>query len=133
MSTTGPTIIFHGQVIDNKLSLWRAADFERYVKALNGKRIELVLRRHKTQRSSNQNRYFHGVVCKLISEDTGYEVEEVKEILRQKFLLIDEGGFSRCRSTTSLDTAEMAEFTDKCRRWAATQLGVDIPDPGQVA
>jgi hypothetical protein len=42
---------------------------------------ELTIQLFKRSRSSQQNRYERGVACKLLSEATGYEVDEIHEYL----------------------------------------------------
>ena len=51
-----------------------------------GSDVEVVVREIKKTRSSPQNRYYWGVVLKLISEKTGYTREEIHEMLRLLYL-----------------------------------------------
>jgi hypothetical protein len=127
-----PSIPFRGKIQGGRIQLEQREQFAALIQRLDGQDVEVILRKLRKQRSLNQNSYFHGVVLPLISEHTGYETEEVKEILKQMFLLVDDGKYPHCRHTSSLDTAEMAEFTERCRRWAAIELGVAIPDPGEA-
>jgi hypothetical protein len=46
-----------------------------------GRSWEVVVRPFKRSRTSQQNRYERGVACQLLSDATGYEVEEVHEYL----------------------------------------------------
>jgi hypothetical protein len=122
---------FSAEVQDGKIQLYDPEGFEAYIDALNGKRVQITVSVHSPQRSKSQNAYFHGVVCKYIGErlrQYGYEADEVKEILKHKFLLVEkEDGQVFCRPTSSLNTAEFAEFIDRCIRWAAIELNVVIP------
>jgi len=128
------TPILHGIVHAGKLCLDESAErmLQRLIQKFEGKEVEMRLTVVRKNRSLNQNAYFHGVILPLISDHTGYEPEEVKDILKQMFLLIDDGKYPRTRHTSDLDTAEMAHFIDRCIRWAATELNVVIPDPEQV-
>lgn len=123
--------VWHGEVKNGKLDLWRRDAFGKHVASLDG-RVELVIRKHKAQRSSNQNRYLHGVVFALIAEDTGEDADVIKDYLATKFLLVEDTRFPHRRSTADLNTAEMTEFIEQCRRWAATELRINIPSPGEA-
>lgn len=114
--------------------------------ALKAKGVAIVLQceEFKEKRSNPQNRYYHGVVVDLVRrglKDLGWEpkacsAEAVHEMLKREFLTVDEhvkdGVFlKRTRSTTELDTAQFGEYLELCKQWAAENLGVAIPDPGE--
>lgn len=86
-------------------------------------------------RSNPQNRYLWGVVYQLLSDHTGYTIEEMHEICKHKFLrdwvLIAKEQIEITRSTTSLSVIEMSEYTEHIRSWASAHLSVNIPDPGK--
>lgn len=125
------TPIFGGEVRDGKLNLYDREGLARLVTKLEGKRIELVLRKHKTKRSNPQNRYLHGVVIPILAAHCGYDPEEMKEALKWRFLRKEDGRFPTVRSTANLSVEEMTEFIDHIHRLAA-ELGVYIPSPGDV-
>jgi|ERR1700722_12459179 len=123
--------VFHGEVKDGKLHLWRAEDFAGWVRVHDGKRIELVLRPHKAKRTSWANAYYWGVVIALFAEHCGYDAEEMHEALKMRFLVRERGPMPTIRSSAALSTAEFAEYVDKCRRLAA-EMGCAIPSPGDA-
>ena len=109
-----------------------------------GVNVVLTVEEFKAKRSSPQNRYYFGVVVKLIGHglrDAGWEPaacqpEAVHEMMKREFLTVDEhvkdGVFlKRTRSTTELDTTEFMDYTEHCKRFAAEFLGVMIPDPNE--
>ena len=102
--------------------------------SLEGKRIELSIKKEKSQRSLNQNAYYFGVVVEILSDFTGYEREEMHEALKEKFLSseIDEHGLRKIKSTTKLKTTEMEDYLERIRRWAATELNCYVPLPNEV-
>jgi hypothetical protein len=127
--------LFRGSVYAGKLRLDRREDFAALVASLDGKEIELTLRKFRKQRSGAQNRYLHGVVIPLLAEHCGYDAEEMKAALKMRFLRAHDGekeGLPRTRSTSDLSTEEMTEFIDSVRRLAA-EMGCSIPSPGEVA
>lgn len=84
----------------------------------------------KPSRSSQANRYYFGVVIKMLSDETGYEPDEMHECLAMRFLRIEDDpitGAPRRKRTPKCDTSEFAAYVDQCVRFAAT-LGVVIPD-----
>ena len=100
-----------------------------------GQAVEVVVRKPKSQRSSQANRYYFGVVVKLLAEFCGYEPDEMHEALAFRFLRIEDDpitGSPRRQRTPKTNTKEFADYVDQCIRFAA-ELGVYIPQPGEVA
>lgn len=80
-------------------------------------------------RSLSQNRYYFGGVLEMISEATGYEKEEVHEIMKVMFIKRNiRFGLEVPCSTTDLTTIEFNEYIEKIRAWASRTLSLDIPD-----
>lgn len=128
-------LIFRGRIEGGKLKLDHRDEFAALVKRLDGKEVELTLRRHRRQRSRNQNRYLHAVVIPILAKHCGYDDEEMKTALKLRFLRCGDSevnGLPRVRSTADLTTAEMAEFIDRIRQLAA-EMGCSIPSPNEVA
>lgn len=104
--------------------------------------VELIVRAKSNDkpRSSNQNRYFWGVVLRLLSEHTGYTTNECHELVKHLFLLekvtlhTEHGDqvIDTPKSTTSLTTSEMEKFLLDIRQWASYELGLSIPEPNEV-
>lgn len=125
--------IHRGKVAQGKIKYDLPSKFLVHLSKLEGKRIELVLRQEKSKRSLSQNSYMWGVVYEILSEHTGYTPDEIHAIMKFKFLrIMDERNNEYVRSTTKLNTAEMESYLDKIKKWAAQDLGVFIPDPGEV-
>lgn len=84
------------------------------------------------KRSEQQNRYLW-LCYGLIAETTGYTSEEIHELCKKKFLTPKYahvlGENLTMRSTTKLSKAEFVSYTEEIRRWAASELSVNIPDP----
>jgi ribosomal protein L39E len=116
------------------------SDKERLYKQLKGLKpvpywIELKIDRDK--RSNNQNRYFHGVVLQLLSDHTGYTIEEMKQILKNEFLtytkdLPNGKSMKFVKSTADLNTKEFEDFLENSRRFAIQTFDVFIPLPNEV-
>ena len=93
----------------------------------NGATVEISQKR-KT-RSKWQNGWFHAVV-KEVSEFTGYELDETKELLKRKGgLAYKKNGHTFTRSTSELDVKEFSEFMERIIRVCAQELDLILPDP----
>ena len=131
---------FYGKVQKGQLLIDDEANFRQHISTLKGI-VEITVKNWRSTRSNQQNRYFHGPILDLICEHTGYEKQEMKEILKSYFLKDyktiktskGEEVFEYIRPTSSLNTEEMCDFTDKVRRWAMKNLNVNIPDPDQIS
>lgn len=80
------------------------------------------------QRSTQQNRYYHGVIVPVYRKvfiGLGHTVsnKEVHSWIKQRFQI---------ESTTKLTTIEWEEFIIKLQAYASNILGVQIPDPNEV-
>ena len=80
------------------------------------------------QRSTQQNRYYHGVIVPVYRKvfiSLGHTVsnKEVHSWIKQRF---------QVESTTKLTTIEWEEFIIKLQAYASNILGVQIPDPNEV-
>ena len=103
-----------------------------YLKLLEGKDAEVIIRVPKKGRSNPQNRYMWGVVYSLLSEVTGYTTEEIHDAMRMLFLLDRDRKVPTLRSTTALTTVEMEEYLSKIRAWASMNLSCYVPAPNEV-
>ena len=131
-----PTPLFKGRVLSGGLlTLDRPADYLRAVRALAGSFVEVTIRKQRTQRSPQANRYYFGVVVPLIAEHCGYDKQEMHELLAMRYLRIEDDpvtGSPRRKHTPETDTTEFTDYVDACVRFAA-ELGVVIPAPHEVA
>lgn len=92
-------------------------------------------------RSNPQNRYYWGCVIQTLSDETGYDLNEMHEIIKHKFLTeqrIVKGTkgqiiqVSMSGSTTSLDTKQFEDLMSKIRIWASRELSIFIQEPNEA-
>ena len=109
-----------------------------YLFTLEGKEVELSSKQPRliNDRSTQQNRYMWGVVYQILSDEIGYTVDEVHEIMKSLFLKKN-FNFKDCvvtahGSTAELTTTAMEEYLDKIKSWSSSQLGIYIPEPNEV-
>ena len=130
MDKIWPGVITQNQVIEYD-------DLDGYMLYLGtfapGERVESVVRKERKYSSLPQNRYYWGVIVKIISDYTGHTPDEIHDVLKWKFLVQeDEKHIKYVPSTSDLTTAEREEYHAQCRRWAALVLELNVPMPNEV-
>jgi hypothetical protein len=80
------------------------------------------------QRSTQQNKFYHGVIVpeyRKVFIKLGHIVsnKEVHSWIKQRFQI---------ESTTKLSTVEWEEFIIKLQAYASNIFGIQIPDPNEV-
>jgi hypothetical protein len=131
------TPIFTGKIDRGKVILDSPARYIVQLSKLEGKRIELVIRKQKSKRSNDQNSAYWGIVIDILSECEafgGYTKDEIHDALREKFLSVvdPKTGIKKIRSTTDLSTIEFNDYYANIQRWAAEFLNCYIPDPNEI-
>jgi hypothetical protein len=119
-----------------KLTAHSRLKFDEYIASLKeGDRLYLTVGKlsDKKIRSVEANNYYWGVIVHILALEIGYDKEDMHEALRHKFLQW-EGveGIPTCVTTTKLSTDQFWQYCEMIRRWAATDLGIYIPDPNEI-
>ena len=100
----------------------------------DGVRFDVRIVRHRPRRSTPQNRlYWMWVGC--LHDETGNDRETIHEALKRMFLgteTVEALGvrLERPRSSRTLTTDAFAAYLDKVQAWAAAELGIRLPQPG---
>lgn len=137
------TPLFYGRVDKHaKLLPQDPLAHGRQLHELRNTDVEYTIRKRRTQRSLKQNAVYWALHVKAISEFTGYEPEEVHELLKARFLpktitLADQHGEVKeevtiGRSTTKLSATDFQTYLRRVEQFAA-ELGCYIPDPQSVS
>jgi hypothetical protein len=124
---------FYGVVERGQLRV--EARYYSWLSSLEGQRVEIIVRKPGTKRSNEANRYYWGVVVKMIADFCGYNSDEMHEALKEKFLGSgerDEHGLMVIKSSAALSVDEFIQYTNKIVMWAAQELLVYIPSPGEI-
>jgi len=100
--------------------------------------IKISVEKKRNPRTSKENRYYWGIIVKMISDATGYFPLEVHEILKQEFLrledkIINGKRYIITKSTAKLNTAEAEEYYEKCRMYASINIEICIPLPNEIS
>jgi hypothetical protein len=107
-------------------------------------KITVSIQTRRKPRSLKQNSVLHWYINE-IAQETGMSPDDVKDVLRHKFLsedIVDRSGeimadkstgevLKRYKSTTELSTVEFMEFTEQIRLWANDFLGLHLPLPNE--
>ncbi len=108
----------------------------RILSNLNGRHV-VSIKRFKVKRSVQENRYYWGVIVKILADEFGYFPEEMHDVLKRLFLQYEKpnqitGEVERfARSTKDLTTEEAEEYYDKIRIWALSEYSILIPLPNE--
>ena len=126
--------IWLGKIKNGKLKLFDRDLFKQFIASQKDKDIELIIRSLNKQRSIQQNRYYWGVIIKILGEDFGYDDDEMHEALKWEFLRIpgDNGKPDRVKSTRNLSTIEFENYCEKIRTWASIKFNIYIPQPNEI-
>lgn len=123
--------VFKAEAKNGKFNLLDRPRFDEWVKSLNGM-YELIVRKPKKPRSTQENNYYWGVIIKIVSDATGAWPDDVHHEFKKQFLRVGGSIFPVLKSTTELSTVEAEEFYSKCRMFAAQELGCYIPLPNEI-
>jgi len=135
-----PVPIFEADIVDKKLKV-----FDHVKKAIglwcstfkNGTHVEIIIRKHKTKRSNDQNAYYWGVVVPILANHFGHDnPDDMHEELKREFNPVPSkidpaktiGGTTTKLSTVEFFSAEDS-YVERICRWAALEYGVYIPPP----
>jgi len=126
--------VFRGKVNEQGV-LQVDARFDAWLSTLKGLDVDVIVRKPRKPRSNQQNRYFHGVVVKMLTDDLwgDGDYEGMKRALAEMLLsTVDEKhGLKRIKSTTELSTVEWEDYMVKCRHFGDT-MHICIPLPNEV-
>lgn len=126
-----------GKVVGGKFVPQDSATFKKAFWAHEGKQVDITVKRHRENRSLNQNNYYWGVVVPMVGEAIGEtDIEAVHEVLKLEHnYYIAKVGDREIRvpqSTAELSTDEFESYLERVRRWASEFLNLYVPLPNEV-
>jgi len=99
-------------------------------------KIEVVIRKARSQRTIKQNNYYWAGVLEIIHQETGNDIHDLHDFFKAKFLQkrIEIFGktYTVIRSTTDLNTKEFTEYIRQIKMNAASTLDIFIPDAKDI-
>lgn len=126
--------IHKAKIVNGQLQLENKENYDKWLLQLNDSDVEVIVRKPKKIRSGRQNRYYFGVVLKLISESTGEDIEDLHNHFSFKWLSTQgkSGKLMSRKSTALLSTIEFTDYLDKIIRWGEQFLEITFPEPENV-
>jgi len=128
--------LFYGIAREGKISLQDKSGFQRLLEKYEGREIVLTLKPASTIRTNAENRYYRGVIVRMVAEEMKILPDEAHDYLKGLFLKVgvEVRGkrYEIIRSTTALSIPEFEDYCEDCRMWAASELNVVIPLPNEV-
>ena len=120
----------HGQLVFDDPSAWYS-----HLKQHEQIRVRVTLGKVpklRSSRTTEQIRYYWGVVLAVIADYTGHSVEELHEVFKAMFLKPkDVMGVNVYPSTTDLDTGQMTDYIENIRNFASRDLACYVPDANE--
>lgn len=124
--------IFFAKIKDGNVLFSDKELLKAHLTGLEGKDVDVIVRRHRKDRTNSQNRYYWGCVVAIPAQHFGYYSEEMHDAFKWLFLIREEQGKPKTvRSTADLSTLEFTDYVEKCRQFCA-ENGLFIPDPDSV-
>lgn len=126
--------IYLARIEKGKLYINDRKDMDEYLALQEDGEVQVIIQKRRKPRSDNQNRYYWGVVVRLIADEIG----ELDQDLVHHYLQIAVGNFKEIKGVkvpdgTSLkNTGEMEEYLERVRTWASSELSICVPLPNEV-
>lgn len=134
MSKIAP--LFFGSVKGGKLSLEDPDKFRDYLMGLENKEIALSVKRAEYQRTTPENRYYWGVIVRMVADEMAIIPDEAHDFLKGLFLKVgvEVGGkrYEIVKSSADLSIGDFEDYCEKCRNWGGSELGIHIPVPNEI-
>lgn len=138
-----PIPIFEADVDDQgkvQMPRFTREAMNRWLMTLKGKAVDITVRKHKRNRTTEQNSYYWGVVIPILADYFGYDDSET---LHNELKLMFNPVESKIRpgekvggSTTKMSTIEFMagddSYIERICRWAAQEYEIYIPPPKKV-
>ena len=120
-------------VKDGKLLFHDKAGFQQYLGTLQDE-CQLVLKKWYKNRTDKENRYYWGVVVRLIADEVGEENKDnVHDFIQlQVGNSADVAGVKVPAGTSHMTTAEFEDYATRVRNWASKELHVFVPLPNEA-
>ena len=132
----GILALFYGIVRNGKLALENKEGFERTLQSYEGREVAVWLKPAEQIRTSAENRYYWGVIVRMIAEEMGIIPDDAHDFLKNLFLKVgvEKNGkrWEIARSTATLSVNEFEDYCEKVRMWAASELETQIPLPNEI-
>lgn len=121
---------FIARVYKKSFHFKRQDVFEKYIDKFENHEVVVTVKKYYKGRSDNQNSLYWLWITH-ISNETGYEIEELHSTFKAMFLVDRSGKIPIVRSTTSLSTLEFMSYMEKIARRVAEIGIINLPNPDE--
>tara|TARA_R100000781_G_scaffold22504_1_gene16721 strand:+ start:61 stop:444 length:384 start_codon:yes stop_codon:yes gene_type:complete len=120
-----------GKIINGKLILNNERSFKDKLIEFEGKEVEIRIKVRTNNRSKEQNSLYWKWI-NILSNETGFQVEEMHELVKYKFLqrnIVNNDGVEEVilKSTTTLTVSEFNKFMNDILYWSNDTLNINLP------
>jgi len=120
-----------GKIINRKLTLNNERSFKDKLIEFEGKEVEIRIKVRTNNRSKEQNSLYWKWI-NILSNETGFQVEEMHELVKYKFLqrnVVNNDGVEEVilKSTTTLTVSEFNKFMNEVLYWSNDTLNINLP------
>ena len=121
----------YGKIINGKLTLNNERSFKDKLIEFEGKEVEIRIKVRTNNRSKEQNSLYWKWI-NILSNETGFQVEEMHELVKYKFLqrnVVNNDGVEELilKSTTTLTVSEFNKFMNDVLYWSNDTLNINLP------
>ena len=120
-----------GKIINGKLTPNNERSFKDKLIEFEGKEVEIRIKVRSNNRSKEQNSLYWKWI-NILSNETGFQVEEMHELVKYKFLqrnVVNNDGVEEVilKSTTTLTVSEFNKFMNDVLYWSNENLNINLP------
>jgi len=132
-----------GSVKEGKLKIRARPAFDKYIKSMDGKELEITVQKKRNKRTNHQNRYYWSGVLQCAKQgffDAGHSLtkEEIHEEFKRRFLegkeIINKDTGEAIRipgTTTDLTRSDFSDYIAEIKGFCMEWLNCSIPDPDE--
>lgn len=117
---------------DGRLELADRAAFSKAMRHFKRGPVTVRIQVDRGKRSTQANRYYR-LILALIADETGHEPDELHELFKHRFLapktITVLGEELEYWTTTEENQDDFIAYTERIRRFALMDLGIETPDP----
>ena len=130
--------VFFGKAINGQMHFTEPHKVTEALSKLQNLDIEVSIqkkRRRSKKGSTAQLRYYYGIICNMIADNTGTEREDIDMQLRIMFHNKVVNGYTLPGSLKNKDcnTVDREDYFTKCRQWASEFLNLWVPKPNETS
>lgn len=121
---------FIGTIENGTLKLNSPDSFKKYVSNLKAKKVVMIVKPFRKNRTVRQNAYYWACL-NFIGDEIGESADDLHTTFKSMFLADHSYRIPMVRSTSRLSTAQFGEYLDKIIQKVA-EIGIVVPYPEQM-